>query len=451
MTSRGNGITRRRTIRSGGAAASLGAMLAARQAPAQTGAKRFQGTTINVSCWSATYPKWLQDYLPEFEQLTGAKVNYDLPGFPVYNQRADLELSTGGSAYDVLNVTFIFTSRWISAGWFTPIESFLKDSGKTPGDFDFADFLPGSIAPFKNAKDELFGVPWLTDALIAGASRFDLIKAAGGQMPDTIAEMEKLCTAIQDKDGVKAFLTENHWGWTFIPYLQSFGGNVFRNPPDDLMPTLDSPEAVAAAEWFSKFVVAYGPEGAIGYNYDQALAALKAGRANLTTNNHVFAVQMGDAASSQVAKTASFGMMPKGEKGRFPGVASHAWGIPTGSKNKDAAWAFITWATSKAMFRRMALERGLGSVTRRSVLESPEYRAKQTINGVDTTKIFADTIDLARQGHMKYRTVHVYPQVNQQITKAIETIASKQMSAREALKLAQQNAITDLRRAGVKL
>ena len=44
------------------------------------------------------------------------------PGFPVYNQRADLELSTKGSGFDVLNVTFIYTSRWIGAGWLTPLD-----------------------------------------------------------------------------------------------------------------------------------------------------------------------------------------------------------------------------------------------------------------------------------------------------------------------------------------
>ena len=34
---------------------------------------------------------------------------------------------------------------------------------------------------------------------------------------------------------------------------------------------------------------------------------------------------------------------------------------------------------------------------------------------------------------MKYRTVHVYPQVDKQLDKAIELIASGQLSAREAM------------------
>ena len=57
----------------------------------------------------------------------------------------------------------------------------------------------------------------------------------------------------------------------------------------------------------------------------------------------------------------------------------------------------------------------------------------------------------AADGHMAYRTVHVFPQVGQQISKAIDTIASGQMTAKEALAQAQANAVADLRRAGVKL
>ena len=101
-------MTRRNLL---GSAAALGAttLISPGKAPAQGGAKPFAGTTINVYCWSAPYPKWLADYIPEFEEQTGIKVNYDTPGFPVYNQRVDLELSTKGSAYDVLNVTFIYS------------------------------------------------------------------------------------------------------------------------------------------------------------------------------------------------------------------------------------------------------------------------------------------------------------------------------------------------------
>jgi ABC-type glycerol-3-phosphate transport system substrate-binding protein len=73
------------------------------------------------------------------------------------------------------------------------------------------------------------------------------------------------------------------------------------------------------------------------------------------------------------------------------------------------------------------------------------------VNGYDVGDLYLRTIDLAKQGHMAYRTVHVYPQANAQINKAIETIASGQATPAEAWRQAQENAIADIRRAGVDL
>ena len=60
-------------------------------------------------------------------------------------------------------------------------------------------------------------------------------------MPDSFDELDKAMQIVNKKEGVPGFSIENHWGWVFIPFLQGFGGNVFRNPPDDLMPTSMTP------------------------------------------------------------------------------------------------------------------------------------------------------------------------------------------------------------------
>ena len=147
-------------------------------------------------------------------------------------------LSTQGSAYDVLNVTFIYSSRWIGAGWFTPLDEYMNDPNRTPPDWDRDDFLPGAVGPLQGADGATYGVPWIADAYMAAAGRFDLIERAGLGMPDTFDDIVRVCQAVNDQDGVKAFVNENHHGWTWIPYLHGFGGDVFRGPPDDLMPTL---------------------------------------------------------------------------------------------------------------------------------------------------------------------------------------------------------------------
>jgi multiple sugar transport system substrate-binding protein len=448
MTLLGRRLRRRQILQAGAAAA--GALVLPGRAPAQSGAKPLSGTTLNIACWSSPYAKLLTEYIPQFEAATGAKVNYETPSFPIYNQRTDVELSTGGSAYDVLNVTFIYIGRWIGASWFIPLDPYLKDPEKTPADWQPDDFLSGATSAFKDPSGKLYAIPWTADIYMAGAGRFDLFEKAGKPMPDTFDEVAETMKAVHMKDGVPAFLSENHYGWSFIPWLQGFGGNVFRDPPEDLTPVLDTPEAIAGADFFAKLVHDFGPDGAISYTYDQVVATLKAGRANYSPNGQIFVLQMG-AKDSKVANTCNFSMCPAGPIGRFPGVATHGWGIPTGSKNKDAAWQFITWAMSKPVIQRMVTERGYSSITRRSLIDSPEFKGKLTVNGHDIVKIYLDTIALGERGYMKYRTIYVYPQVDKQIDIAIQNIASGQMSAKEAMQQAQQNSLVELKRAGLKL
>jgi multiple sugar transport system substrate-binding protein len=220
---------RRQFLQAGVAAA--GALMLPGKAPAEGGAKPLSGTILNIACFNAPYPKLMADYISQFEEATGAKVNYETPSFPIYNQRTDVELSTGGSSYDVLNVTFIYSGRWIGAGWFVSLDSFLKDPQKTPADWDAEDFLPGAAAAFKDPAGRLYAIPWTADVYMAGAGRYDLFEKAGKPMPDTFDELADAMKAVHMKDGVPAFLTENHYGWTFIPFLMGFGGAVFRNPP----------------------------------------------------------------------------------------------------------------------------------------------------------------------------------------------------------------------------
>jgi multiple sugar transport system substrate-binding protein len=52
---------------------------------------------------------------------------------------------------------------------------------------------------------------------------------------------------------------------------------------------------------------------------------------------------------------------------------------------------------------------------------------------------------------MRYRTVPVFPQVGDKINRAIEAIATNQMSPADALKQAQQQAIDAIKMGGYSI
>jgi multiple sugar transport system substrate-binding protein len=415
-------------------------------------AKPFAGVTINGAAFQHVFHTYLKEYIPEFEARTGMKVNFTTPAFPVYNQQADLELSTQGSAWDFLNVTFIYSGRWIGAGWFTPLDEFVNDRNLTPPDWDARDFVAGAQSSLQDAKGLTYGFAWEAGAMIMAASRGDLLEKAGAKMPATFDELGRVCEAVHQKEGVAAFVADSLHHWNWIPYLMGFGGRVFKDPPVNLTPVLDTAEAAQAADYYANLLVKYGPPGVLSYTDDQAMRAQLAGRANLRTQAIGWMTPLVRHQESKVKTTVRYALMPGGPVGAFPGSNSHGLGIPVGAKHKKAAWAFIQWAMSKEMTRRIALEKGYAAVCRRSVIDNPEYRKTLTLNGQDVAELYLKVLELGgKTGYMKYRTVPVFPQVGDKINKAIERIATRQQAAREAMRQAQAEAIADLKKAGVKL
>ena len=442
----------RRDILRAGLAGAAGLAIGFKVAPVRGQAKKFAGVSISGAAFQSTYHEYLKAYLPEFEAETGLKVDFQQQAFPVYNQRMDLELSTKGSAYDFCNLTFIYSGRWVAANWFTPLNDFVKDANKTPADWDAEDFVSGTTQHLTNAKDEIFAFPWEAGGMLMAAARGDLIEAAGLQMPTTFAELMEVCQAVNNKEGVSAFVADrlHHWNW--IPYLMGFGGSVFRDPPDDLLPTFDTPEAANAAEYYARLITEMSPPGVMSFSDDQAMRAQMSGRANIRTQAITWITPLVAHAESKVAKTARYALMPAGPEGNFPGSNSHGFGIPAGAKNKDAAWAFISWAVSKNTIARIVKEKGYGAVCRRSVITSEAFTKRLTLNGDSVAPLYLQVLELGgKTGYMKYRTVPVFPQVGDKINKAMERIASKQQGARAALQQAKEEAIADLKKAGIPL
>ena len=434
-----------------GIAAGAAAGVVGMRAPVVLGqAKPFAGVTINGAAFQHPHQTYLTEYIPEFEARTGMKVNFSLQAFPVYNQRADLELSTKGSAYDFICVTYIYTGRWIGAGWVTPLDEFVNDRNATPPDWDPKDFVSGAQSPVVDAKGMTYGFAFEAGAMIMTASRADLIDKAGLKMPETFDQLSQVCEAIHNKDEVMAFVADKLHHWNFIPYLMGFGGRMFKDPPGNLTPMLDTPEAAQAAEYYANHLVKYGPPGVLSYTDDQAMNAQLIGRANIRTQAVAWMAPLVRDERSKVKTTVRYAPMPGGPAGTFPGCNSHCFGIPIGAKQKRAAWEFIKWAMSKETQRRIALEKGYTAVCRQSIIEDPAYRKGMTLNGQDVASLYLKVLVLGgMKGYMKYRTVPVFPQVGDKINKAIEQIATKQMGAKEAMKQAQVQSIEDLKKAGV--
>src|SRR5579875_1998166 len=221
----------------------------------------YAGTTIRGAAFSLPFHQYLRQYFPEFEEKTGIKVAFDIEAFPVYNQRMDLELSTGGSSYDVIIVTFIYQGRWIGAGWVTDLDRFTKNPEDTPPDWDPADFIPGVEASMRDAKGHTYAYGVEAGAMLLYAARGDLIEKAGLALPTTMDELIRVCEAVNGKEGVAAWTADSlhHWNWP--PYLMGMGGGIFKDPPKDLTPMPDTRLARQGPKWNANLPMPTGRPG----------------------------------------------------------------------------------------------------------------------------------------------------------------------------------------------
>ena len=216
--------------------------------PAIAQSKKFAGLKLRGAAYQHGFFNHLKKYIPEFEDATGMTVDLQLSAFPVYNQQADLELSSGGSAWDFCNVTFIFAARWVAAGLLQDLDTFARDPKYTPASWNPDDFVKGAQIPYMDKAGKTYGYAWEGGAMLMGISRMDLMKKYGLKPPTTFDELAKVVEALHGKDEVSGFVSSNLHHWYLPPYIHGYGGDVFANPPSDISPTLATPAAIDAVE-----------------------------------------------------------------------------------------------------------------------------------------------------------------------------------------------------------
>jgi multiple sugar transport system substrate-binding protein len=442
-------VSRRQFLRMALATGSL-LPLGARVQPAQAQGKPYAGTRVKMAQVQHAYGAGLVERLPQFEQATGMKVEIDQMSFPVLNQRMDLELASGSGAYDVVQMIFIRSGRWITAGWAEPLNPYIEDPKLTDKkDLDVEDFVAGAVAPFRRGAT-IYALPWLADSTVVGY-RTDVFEKAGyGKFPETFEALEAAAKKIHTRE-TAAFVTQDNLHWIFPNWLLSFGGGFFANPPADLTPTFDTPEAIKAAEMFTTMLAKYSVPGGLKLETSIAQAMMHQGKAASYLDGMGNVQHIIDTKKTQLADRMAFTHTPRGPKGHFPQLAVHGYMINKASRNKPAAWEFIKWAIGKETMLAAALQKGHLAGTRASVLDHPDVRKKFTWRGSDLAALHLGVMKRAGEGYMAYRTVPQFPPIGDRVIIAITAIASGQTTAADGMKALQKDAESILEKAGVKI
>jgi multiple sugar transport system substrate-binding protein len=330
--------------------------------------KKHQGQTITFLANNNPVANALLKYKSDFEQLTGMTLKVDSYQEQQMRQRL---VTVMNSRSDEVDVFMSLPSReglqFAKAGWYANLNDLIK--GAVAKDYDFADLSPGMV---KDAtyNGQIMGVPLNIEGPVL-YYRKDLFQKCGVALPKTLGEVESVAQKLKAcEPGVTPFVSRGlkpALPFTFSVFLHNSGGQYIREGKSQLC----SKEGQAALDLYSKLLKNYGPPGVVNYSFYQISSLFKEGRAAMAfeSSNELRNVMEGGART----KDTGIAVLPAGPGGSHPTVIGWTMSVSANSKNKEAAWYFLQWATSRAVQEKLALE-GVAP-PRASVAKAPEFKA----------------------------------------------------------------------------
>ena len=417
----GTGISRRKVLQLGGAAAGL-AMAPFVITPARGQAfnwQRFKGKEIFLIYTKHPWSEEIVKYHPEFEALTGIKVKYEILPEIQARQKLTVEMTAASGGLDAfLTSLHVEKRRFWKAGWFEPLNKYLEDKTLTAPDYDWNDFTATAKAAATQPDKTLSAIAIFVDPDIL-FYRKDIFQEKGLKPPKTVEEMESLVQKLHDpKNNFYGFVARglknaNASPWAYI--LFAFGGEYLT---PDRKSAMNSPAWVKGLEYYSGMLKRFAPPGVVNFNWYECSAAFMQGQAAMYFDGVNFATQFEDKEKSKVVGKVGYTLLPAGPGGLHTCMFTSGMAISAQSRNKEAAWLYVQWATNKQNCVR-ELVAGVGG-GRTSTWTAPEVKAKPRMPA-EWYAAFLEALKIGRNGLPEIVDVTQYRDIfGVAIQKAIE-------------------------------
>lgn len=333
------------------------------------------GTTLFIGMNKHVFTETIQPLIPEFEALTGIKVQVESYSQDEYMNKRLVDLSSGAGTFDLVMMDQAIV-QYSKADWVEALDDYIANPKYfDAAGYDVDDFLPSLTRnTFINGKR--FALPITGEAQIL-YYRKDVLEAAGIAVPTTFDELYKAAVALNKPGTMAGMLLRGekiHTAWNSSGFIWSYGGKVFDNAENPTKATFDSPEAVAGITMYAKLLQDAGPAGVGNYTWYETVSDFQQGKAAMYLDASVFMSQIEDPKKSTVSGKVGYAGMPAGPAGALANTGAWMLSISASSKNKPGAALFMSWVTSKETTLKIGEAAGIGA--RKSVFEAPSLQAK---------------------------------------------------------------------------
>jgi ABC-type glycerol-3-phosphate transport system substrate-binding protein len=345
--------------------------------------KQADGEQITVAVIPASYFENLISLQPQFEALTGIKLRFEKVPPGQIRQKALLDLSSKTATYATHAADPMYYPLYVSNNWVEPLDKYLDDATLTDKAwFNYDDIIKAwRDADSMNGKP--YGVPYDGEVTVQ-VYRKDLYDAKGLKPADTLEQLVANAKALTDPAtrtyglALRGFSGAGQNMYIYPSLFRSFGGSWMQGSSV----VVNSPQAVAALQWYVDTLTAYSPPAVRNWNWPDIADAFSQGTVATYIDAHSSAAVITNPEKSKVVGKIAYARWPKGPNGKRV-TSIWNWGFPINAalseKQKKATWLFIEWAASAETQARTSWKFAgpakRSGVNRVSAWKSPEFAA----------------------------------------------------------------------------
>lgn len=407
--------------------------------------RQAEGTSITVGVIPAGYFQNLEAVLPDFQALTGIDIRFEMTPPGQIRQKAVLDLSSKTGTWATHAADPMFYDLYVANNWVDPLDGYLGDAKLTDNDwFQYEDILAGWRGA-TSVGGTPYGIPFDGEATIQ-VYRKDVFDSLGLKPAETFDQFTANAAAAHDPDNrlwgaaLRGFRGAGQNMYIYPSIFRAFGGEWFDNSGKMVV---NSPEAIAALDWYVNLLNNYAPPGVENWNWPDIADAFGQGTIASYIDAHGTAAVITNPEKSKVIGKIGFARWPKGPSGKRV-TSIWNWSFPINAalsdKEKTATWLFIQWAASKetqiaTSYAFPGAYKRTGA-NRTSVWDIQDYRS--VLEEAGDNFIAAATTSFAEDTDVDWRPrLPQWPAVGDTLATAIQASLVGQSSVVDALNEAQ--------------
>lgn len=337
------------------------------------------GKTINVLMVNNSQMLDLQKLTAKnFTAKTGITVNYTVLPEGDMRKKATLEFTNQSGQYDVATLSNFEIPIYGASdkNWLADLTPYTKsDTG-----FNQGDIFP-ALTSSLSVDGKIFGEPFYGESSFL-MYRKDVLAAKGITMPDK-PTWDQVAAAAAKLDGaqpgMKGICLRGKPGWgdfgaPLTTVINTFGGAWWDK---DWNSKVTDPNTIAAVKFYTDLVKQHGEVSPDQASFPECLNAIQQGKVAMWYDATSAAGSL-EKSDSPVKGKIGYAQAPVKNTKSSGWLYAWSWAMEKASKNQDAAWQFISWASSSEFENEVGTQIGWANAPagkRTSLYSNPAYTA----------------------------------------------------------------------------